>query len=598
VTRFTLIAPVVMALAVGQQAGRDRAAVPATAPTGTARITGVVVDADPDATPIRRAILTLTGAELPRGRSVISDDQGRFTFEQLPAGRFTLTSAKAAYIAGAYGATRPGRPGVPLQIAAGQVLTNVRLTMARGAVITGALRNDNGEPAADIQVAAYRVPPPGTAPNLAITAVAMTDDRGVYRFYGLIPGTYVVSSTRPLGSRLSDVVALSSTDVDRALRELQQRTGLSIAGAPAPSPPAADPMPPGDYAAAPIFYPGVAAPAAATPLVLAAGEERSGIDFAVPFIRIVKIEGSVVHPPGPPPTVQFAIRTDGLRLTSLMANVPVFSTKVEPPGRTFTYTNVGPGRYVISVRTRSGDPLYARAEVDVTGSDVIGLSLQLQPTITLRGRLVFDGKSAAPDVSTVSVQLTAANGAGGGGAGTTQLGNLNVPPGIATADGSFEIPHIIPDVYRLTTSVAESSGWWLRSATVNGRDVLDEGLEIAPGGDVSGAVLTFSDRQTMLSGTLLTAKDQIAPNLFIAVFPANRALWRPDSRRVRSARSGTDGRWIVRGLPPGEYLVAALTDLDPDELRDAAFLETLLAASVKVTLGDGEQKVQDLRIGG
>jgi len=82
------------------------------------------------------------------------------------------------------------------------------------------------------------------------------------------------------------------------------------------------------------------------------------------------------------------------------------------------------------------------------------------------------------------------------------------------------------------------------------------------------------------------------------VFPANRALWRPDSRRVRSARSGTDGRWIVRGLPPGEYLVAALTDLDPDELRDAAFLETLLAASVKVSLGDGEQKVQDLRIGG
>jgi hypothetical protein len=598
VTRLTLVAPVVMALAFGQQAGRDRPGVPITAPTGTGRMSGIVVDVDPNATPIRRAIVSLTGAELPRGRSTISDDQGRFAFEQLPAGRFTLTSTKAAYIAGAYGAARPGRPGVPLQIAVGQAMTDLRISMARGAAISGALRTGTGEPAADLRVAIYRVPPPGTAPNLSIVALATTDDRGIYRVFGLLPGTYLVASTLPLGSRPSEIVALSSGDIDRALRELQQRTGLSMAGTPPPPPVAsADPVPAGDYSAAPIFYPGVAVPSAATPLVLAAGDDRSGIDFSVPFVRVVKIQGALVHPPGTPPTVQFAIRTDGLRLTSLLANVPVFAAKVEPPGRTFTYSNVSPGRYVITVRTRSGESLYARAEVDVAGADVTGLVLNLQPTIALRGRIVFDGKSPAPQTP-VSVQLTAANGAGGGGSGSTQLGNLHIPPGTSAADGSLAIPDIIPDVYRLTTNVAESSGWWLRSAVVNGRDVLDDALEIAPGGDVAGAVLTFSDRLTQLSGTLLTAREQIAPNYFIAVFPAGRALWRPESRRIRSARAGTDGRWIIRGLPPGDYLVAALTDLEPDDLRDIAFLENLLAASVKVTLGDGEQKTQNLRIGG
>jgi hypothetical protein len=594
--RMTIVAPVVMAVALGQQAGRDRPGVPPTAPTGTARIAGIVVDTDPNATPIRRVILTLTGAELPRGRTTISDDQGRFVFDQLPAGRFTLTSTKVAYIAGAYGATRPGRPGVPLQIAAGQAMTDVRISMTRGAAIGGALRTEMGEPAANIRVAVFQVPPPGAAPNLVIAALATTDDRGVYRVFGLLPGKYLVASTLPLGGRLSEVVALSSGDIDRALRELQQRTGLSMAGTPPPAG-SPDPLPAGSYSAAPIFYPGVAVPSSATPLVLAAGDDRSGVDFAVPFVRVVKIEGALVHPSGTPPTVQFAIRTDGLRLTSLLANVPVFASKVEPPGRTFTYSNVSPGRYVITVRTRSGDPLYARAEVDVAGADVTGLVLNLQPTIALRGRIVFDGKSPAPQTP-VSVQLTAANGAGGGGSGSTQLGNLHIPPGVASADGTFAVTDIVPDEYRLTTNVAESSGWWLRSAVVNGRDVLDDALEIAPGGDVAGAVLTFSDRLTQLSGTLLTAKDQIAPNYFIAVFPASRALWRPESRRIRSARAGTDGRWIIRGLPPGDYLVAALTDLDPDDLRDVAFLENLLAAAVKVTLSDGEQKIQDLRIGG
>ena len=45
-------------------------------------------------------------------------------------------------------------------------------------------------------------------------------------------------------------------------------------------------------------------------------------------------------------------------------------------------------------------------------------------------------------------------------------------------------------------------------------------------------------------------------------------------------------------------LVAALTDLDPDDLLDPSVLETLAPSAVKVSLADGEQKSQDMRIGG
>src|SRR6185295_14643589 len=59
-------------------------------PVGRAVIAGVVITGEPQREPVRRAIVTLTGAELPLGRTVVSDDAGRFAFASLPAGRYTL----------------------------------------------------------------------------------------------------------------------------------------------------------------------------------------------------------------------------------------------------------------------------------------------------------------------------------------------------------------------------------------------------------------------------------------------------------------------------------------------------------------------------
>ena len=97
-----------------------------------------------------------------------------------------------------------------------------------------------------------------------------------------------------------------------------------------------------------------------------------------------------------------------------------------------------------------------------------------------------------------------------------------------------------------------------------------------------------------LPDRLMAARRPVPTNRF----PSNRALWRPDARRIRWARAGTDGRWNITGLPAGDYLIAALVDLDPDDLADSAFLERMLAAAIKTSLGEGEQKTQDLRVGG
>jgi hypothetical protein len=70
----------------------------------------------------------------------------------------------------------------------------------------------------------------------------------------------------------------------------------------------------------------------------------------------------------------------------------------------------------------------------------------------------------------------------------------------------------------------------------------------------------------------------------------------PQARRIQSSRPGTDGKFTFRNLPPGDYRLTAVTDVEPGEWFDPAFLEQLLNASIPVILREGEKKVQDIKV--
>ena len=129
------------------------------------------------------------------------------------------------------------------------------------------------------------------------------------------------------------------------------------------------------------------------------------------------------------------------------------------------------------------------------------------------------------------------------------------------------------------------------------REGFDCVLSVGPNG-ASGIALPLSDRPSSIAGTLQGTAGRPAPEYYMVVFPSDRALWRAPSRRVQSTRPSTNGAFELRDLPPGAYYLAALTDIEPGDLEDPAFLEMLVPAAVPITVGVGERKVQDLRIGG
>jgi len=166
------------------------------APAGTGVLSGTVIYAD-TGRPARRARIGLSAIEPRFGKTVTADDQGHFSFSDLPAGQFTLTASKPGFLDSQYGQKRLGstQPGTPIKLVDGQKLQNVALGLARGGVITGTIVDDQGEPSFGTNVRVMRYVIRTGERVLQSAGSATTDDRGVYRIPSLSPGEYVVIAT-------------------------------------------------------------------------------------------------------------------------------------------------------------------------------------------------------------------------------------------------------------------------------------------------------------------------------------------------------------------------------------------------------------------
>jgi hypothetical protein len=551
----------------------NRTAPPAPAPAGTASISGTVVAAD-DNHPLALANVVVIGALTGTLKITTTDRNGQFSFSKLAADRYTVAASKLPYIGAVAGARRPARPGTPIALGNDQKISGVKVALPRGAVVAGTILDERAKPIqnATVQLRQWKMQGDERVLSAPVgTTAASTDAAGRYRLYGIPPGEYLVVATR---SQNMQVRTITDKEVDQILdgKPVDFKVDTS-------------------FRPVPFYYPGTPRSFEATPVVLNPGDQRLGIDFRVEFVHTVRVEGFVVGSDGQPVT------TPNMRVTLMPNGNLIFggSTTNETPGGRFVFGAVAPGPQVVAVTTGTPtDPLVGVATLDTSNGDQVGVQLTLRPASSITGRLIFESSTASPAGRVVSVRSFGK---------FPDFGGAGAAPAAAT--GAFKIDRVLPGRYLIGSTLGggttDSATWALKSVVADDKDITDKVLEIGAEPAPKNIVVTYTSEWQQLTGKLSHTSGATATDETMIVFPADRAYWYQGSRRIATSRPASDGLFSFGGpgpttLPPGEYLLAAVTDLGRDEQFDPSFLATLVPAAAPVTIGAGEKKVQDLVI--
>jgi uncharacterized protein (DUF2141 family) len=537
------------------------------------------------------ARVLLNGVELRGSRSALTNEDGQFVFSDLPAGSYTVRATLTGHISGTYGQKQPGKPGTSIVLAAGQQIKNASFEIAKGGVISGSVFDEKHRPSIGTPVRVLRWLMQSGERILTTAGNGTTDDRGVYRIYNLSPGDYLVSAVprnTTTGEDFTSQVAISAT-ID-ANGRVVSTTGAGTS----------EPV----QGYAPVFYPGTTQLATARAVRVGIAEEQLGIDFGLQRVALSTITGQVVVPNGQNPT------TVQIRLLQAESGALGLGQQTARPSQTgaFSFRSVVPGQYTILASATVVEPrapgqaptpaaqnqqpvtprrLWAQTDVFVDGASSM-VSLAMQDGLSLSGAITFQGTAPQPTGNQrVRVMVNPL------GATLQSLGMGSLSANV-DASGRFTIDGVIPGPYRVSASGAQ--GWSVKSVIANGVDVLDFPFDIAAGENAPNVTIQFGDRNTDLKGVLTDAAGMPSSDYSVVIFPDDQRYWVPFARRMRSTRPATDGKFAFVGLPPGEYRIAAVTDVETGEWLDPEFLRQLLPTSISVRLADGQQSTQDIRV--
>jgi protocatechuate 3,4-dioxygenase beta subunit len=526
-------AVLMLVLAQAAQPPRDRPVTPA--PAG-ASIQGRVVDAQSQE-PLRRAVVELSAGELPRTRTTRTDDEGRYSFADLPAGRFTLRVSRPRYLSLEYGQRRPFEPGRRVLLDARERLENVDVSLPRAGVIGGRVLEPGGDPIDRVWVQLFRVGYADGQRRLVSAGRAVSNDIGEYRVSGLAPGDYYVFAREMAvapGPHVHDTIGYANT-----------------------------------------FYPGVRSVEEAERVTVGLGQEVLNLDLTMPVSRAATLSGRVVRVDGTPvPSVRVSL-LDG-PFSGSDGNVSG-GAPTDADGR-FRIAGVGAGSYQLAADVRDGPaPGRGILPVDVVGADQPGLTIVVGTGGTLSGHVVSSSGEPLPFPSgAVLVGARRADGV------RLMAGEVVRVGGDWTVEGRGLLGS------RLIRAGRLPDGWWLKAVLRDGQDVTDVPIAFDHGIAIGGITIVLDDNPTRVEGSVANEAGAQVSDYTVIAFSPDKSRWGAETRFIQAGRPDHAGRFRLAGLPPGDYLIAAVDYVETGQWLDPAYLASLVRTAVRVTLEPGE----------
>ena len=369
------------------------------------------------------------------------------------------------------------------------------------------------------------------------------------------------------------------------------------------------------------YHPSSSTVGQAQPVSVASGEERSGVDVTLKLVPSATISGQLLGPTGPAESYMLHLTpTD----TGEMSTDPDVATAVTAADGSFMFLGVPAGQYVIqtlrvprggitgaatmvinqgagnmsfTTTTMAGaagpappqnsEPtLWTATPVTLGATDVRDLTITLNTGLKISGRTEFQGSAERPPgdrLAQVTVMLESADGRARTGALTSRL----------QANGLFTTAGVPPGKYLLRV-INPPGGWDVRSIMLGGVDASDTPVDLEDK-DLAGALITFTDRVSALSGTVKSAQGAADNAAAAVIFPVDSRTWTYNNpRRIRMTRVSKSGTYTFNGLPDGDYFLIAIPEEVASEWQDPRFLDAMSREATRVTMVEGDKRTQDL----
>ena len=474
-------------------------------------IAGVVLDATSGQTlPGARVSLGSTAAGRVPDHSVLTGPDGKFAFDHLSADKYQMYAEAAGYPS--QGFEQHEAPYLTGVVVGPEISSDhLIFKLHRGSVISGIVIDEFNEPVRQATVMLWRRGLAFGKFEDRMIARLRTDDQGIFKFAGLMPGKYLVAvSAKPWYQRnqmdfSKEAEALAPPEAMENMRRLNVAYPLT-------------------------FYSGTTDSNSATEIALRDGD-RVTADMALRAVPAAQIRVPHSIEPGKP--------MPSLRLVQTAFGEDVvgeqFEERSSPDGTVIT--GIAPGHYEAHYVDPTRPDVERIQEIDVSGDMTINPeTIGERATVTVKGLAqMSNGESLPAEVTVFLVRL--------------RTGVAN--PGIVDRKGAFSVEQLQPGTYEVSimgqdrtfilamaSSNAKVNG---RRLTLTGASPVNLALELGKGmAHVQGTALR-GDKG--LGGTMV---------LLIPDNPgANEVLFRRD-------QSDSDGTFTLSRVVPGKYNVVAI----------------------------------------
>ncbi|MDT5159454.1 MAG: hypothetical protein QOH51_3811 [Acidobacteriota bacterium] len=444
-----------------------------------------------------------------------TDAEGRFRLSNITPGRYQIMPLAPVYVVQGMSDNWP--PGKLLTLLAGDEVSDIDFSVERGGVITGRVTDAEGN-AVVAEFVSVEPADPNTQPARRgpfDQRDQMTDDRGVYRIYGLPAGNYRVSVGQ------ND----ESGTVSYGRRKVYRRT----------------------------FYPDATETAQARLVEVKPGSEATDIDITLGrAVKTYRASGRFVFAETgqPAPNVVFgfgALNPKGQHVSSFGGGGAATNARGE-----FQTEGLTPGRYsVFAYPQQDATDFYSESvSFEVTDADVTGVLVKLKRGASVSGVITIEGLSDRAAAAHLLAQvrlygyIESSN--------RSPVPNYSRAPAIAP-DGSFHLGGLRPGKLRIVASADGTKGLSVSQVELNGANVNSSGIDLTEGAQLTGVRVRMVYGSAVIRGQVNFTNGPLPPNARVMAFARRVGGAVAEATGEHQVSTDARGLYVIEGLAAGEY---------------------------------------------